>query len=324
MKCLIMERHPLTMLAIELVVGKYFPDWEIATASCLDEALGSLVAPDGQPVAVVLAGLNVPGGAALTLIRRMQASAPAGATAWIAMADEPDLDLIKRCMAAGATTVFSKTSGMEQLVHALQSASDASMRAPDMAALSGPLSGPMRGPMTELITEPMSGAMSGLVSRLTSGLTSGLTSEPPSEPARASLSEPMRQLFGEPRSEGLKTLPAVPAPPIRLTSRQRDVAKLVLAGYSNKKISYTLNLSYGTIKNYMFSLMRLLSVNSRLEMVLRIQEQGLFCHSHGEGNEIDAVDSMGCDCSAAPALANRRLPRAPMVQHLRGAMYVAP
>jgi two-component system nitrate/nitrite response regulator NarL len=56
---------------------------------------------------------------------------------------------------------------------------------------------------------------------------------------------------------------------LKLTSRQRDVLDLVVAGYSNKKIAGTLELSYGTVKNYMFDLMRLLNVNSRLELAAK-------------------------------------------------------
>lgn len=56
---------------------------------------------------------------------------------------------------------------------------------------------------------------------------------------------------------------------LKLTSRQRDVLDLVIAGYSNKKIAGTLELSYGTVKNYMFDLMRLLNVNSRLELAAK-------------------------------------------------------
>ncbi len=66
--------------------------------------------------------------------------------------------------------------------------------------------------------------------------------------------------------------PADPASSLKLTTRQRDIVDLVLAGYSNKKIAQALNLSYGTVKNYMFDLMRLLAVNSRLEMATKIRE----------------------------------------------------
>lgn len=60
--------------------------------------------------------------------------------------------------------------------------------------------------------------------------------------------------------------------PIRLTARQKDIAKLVMEGYSNKRIANVLNLSYGTVKNYMLDLMRLLGVRSRLELAIRCQE----------------------------------------------------
>lgn len=65
-----------------------------------------------------------------------------------------------------------------------------------------------------------------------------------------------------------------PREALRLTSRQKDVVDLVLAGYSNKQIAQKLNLSYGTVKNYTFDLMRMLSVNSRLSMVLELQRHG--------------------------------------------------
>ena len=58
------------------------------------------------------------------------------------------------------------------------------------------------------------------------------------------------------------------------TERQKDVIDLLLMGYSNKKIANTLNLSQGTIKNYIFDLMRYMSVESRLELVFKIRLNG--------------------------------------------------
>ena len=49
----------------------------------------------------------------------------------------------------------------------------------------------------------------------------------------------------------------------RLTDRQMDVLDLVLEGRSNKQIAEILNLSYGTVKNYMHDLMRFLNVQKR-------------------------------------------------------------
>lgn len=59
---------------------------------------------------------------------------------------------------------------------------------------------------------------------------------------------------------------------IRLTGRQKDIVQLVMEGYSNKRIASALNLSYGTVKNYMFDLMRILGVKSRLELAIKCQE----------------------------------------------------
>jgi DNA-binding NarL/FixJ family response regulator len=57
---------------------------------------------------------------------------------------------------------------------------------------------------------------------------------------------------------------------VRLTSRQKDLVKLVLRGYSNKKIANTLGLTSGTVKNYLFSIMRLYCVSSRGEMIAKL------------------------------------------------------
>lgn len=66
---------------------------------------------------------------------------------------------------------------------------------------------------------------------------------------------------------------------IKLTARQKDLLDLVLNGYSNKQIAQALDLSYGTIKNYMFDLMRIFSVNSRLEMAVKARESGYRPHA---------------------------------------------
>lgn len=79
------------------------------------------------------------------------------------------------------------------------------------------------------------------------------------------------EYFGADNQTSVKKLPDSE---IKLTPRQRDLIDLLLDGYSNKKIAYTLDLSYGTVKNYMFDLMRALSVNSRLEMAMKLQQSG--------------------------------------------------
>jgi len=65
-----------------------------------------------------------------------------------------------------------------------------------------------------------------------------------------------------------------PVEQLIFTERQKDVIDLLLMGYSNKKIASTLNLSQGTVKNYLFDLMRYMCVKSRLEIVFKIRSNG--------------------------------------------------
>ncbi len=60
----------------------------------------------------------------------------------------------------------------------------------------------------------------------------------------------------------------------QLSPRQFELAELVMAGYANKEIAHRLDLSYGTVKNYMADLMRLLKVRSRLELAAHLRQDG--------------------------------------------------
>ena len=67
-----------------------------------------------------------------------------------------------------------------------------------------------------------------------------------------------------------RRLPHVPpsgAPPVddRLTPRMEEVRKLVRQGLSNKQIARQLNLSEGTVKNYLTEIFRLLQVTNRTQ-----------------------------------------------------------
>jgi DNA-binding NarL/FixJ family response regulator len=67
-----------------------------------------------------------------------------------------------------------------------------------------------------------------------------------------------------------------PTRKINLTSRQRRVLELVLAGYSNKRIASELALTYGTVKNYLSDLMRIFTVNSRFELAMKYKQKSDF------------------------------------------------
>jgi DNA-binding CsgD family transcriptional regulator len=51
-----------------------------------------------------------------------------------------------------------------------------------------------------------------------------------------------------------------------LTSREEEIAKLILTGLSNKEICARLGISHGTVKNHVFGIFRKLGVQSRFEL----------------------------------------------------------
>jgi DNA-binding NarL/FixJ family response regulator len=62
---------------------------------------------------------------------------------------------------------------------------------------------------------------------------------------------------------------------IRLTPRQRDVLALLCEGLPNKLICRRLNISAGTVKAHISSILRELGVASRLQAVVRARESGV-------------------------------------------------
>jgi DNA-binding CsgD family transcriptional regulator len=58
-----------------------------------------------------------------------------------------------------------------------------------------------------------------------------------------------------------------------LTSREEEIAKLILTGLSNKEICARLGISHGTVKNHVFSIFRKLGVQSRFELTKFVSER---------------------------------------------------
>ena len=62
---------------------------------------------------------------------------------------------------------------------------------------------------------------------------------------------------------------------VHLTPRQRDVLALLCEGLPNKLICRRLNISSGTVKAHISSILRELGVASRLQAVVAARESGL-------------------------------------------------
>jgi DNA-binding NarL/FixJ family response regulator len=61
------------------------------------------------------------------------------------------------------------------------------------------------------------------------------------------------------------TVAAQPTADVRLTPRLEEVRVLLKQGMTNKRIAQTLNISEGTVKNYMTEIFRTLNVSNRTQ-----------------------------------------------------------
>lgn len=52
-------------------------------------------------------------------------------------------------------------------------------------------------------------------------------------------------------------------PPVTLTARQQEIAKLLFQGLSNKEIGRALNIAHGTVKVHLYDMYQRYGVNSR-------------------------------------------------------------
>ncbi len=59
------------------------------------------------------------------------------------------------------------------------------------------------------------------------------------------------------------------APGAKLTVRERDVLRLLAKGYANKEIARALNLTHGTVKQYVSAVFAKLGVRHRAEAIVR-------------------------------------------------------
>jgi DNA-binding NarL/FixJ family response regulator len=59
-----------------------------------------------------------------------------------------------------------------------------------------------------------------------------------------------------------------------ITERERDVLRLIAAGYSNREVATTLSIAEGTVKNHVSNILTKLDARDRTHAVLRAVERG--------------------------------------------------
>jgi DNA-binding NarL/FixJ family response regulator len=93
---------------------------------------------------------------------------------------------------------------------------------------------------------------------------------------RPGLSERAEQALADLRASG-PSAPASAAPSSdagEITTREREVLRLLVAGYSNKEIGRALFVAEGTVKNHVSNILYKLGVRDRTRAVLKALERG--------------------------------------------------
>ncbi len=62
--------------------------------------------------------------------------------------------------------------------------------------------------------------------------------------------------------------------PIHLTKRQREVLKLMIAGYTNPHIAETLSISLSTVKAHVSAIIREFGVKTRIDVTREAMKRG--------------------------------------------------
>ncbi|OPG13981.1 hypothetical protein B1L11_05680 [Microbispora sp. GKU 823] len=68
---------------------------------------------------------------------------------------------------------------------------------------------------------------------------------------------------------------ATPYPFPDLTDRERDILRLLAAGYTNTSIAERVHLSHKTVRNYVSVIFRKLQVTGRVDAVIKARQAGL-------------------------------------------------
>jgi DNA-binding NarL/FixJ family response regulator len=78
----------------------------------------------------------------------------------------------------------------------------------------------------------------------------------------------VRRLSQSPSASGAK-------PAVSLTPREREVAKLVIAGHTNRQIATMFSVSEETIKHHLTRMFHKVGASNRLELAMKASRSGL-------------------------------------------------
>jgi two-component system, NarL family, nitrate/nitrite response regulator NarL len=201
MHCLLIDDHPMMLMALKTAVEQALPCCTIANASCALQAKGHLH-QDSVPIDLILLDINLPDMDGRQLLKHIRETGRTSETPVIIFTSADSDDVAVECKELGASCVVDKKSDPEHLFFSIRSA----LAKKD---------------------------------RRSTRLVDDLSAE---------------------------------SPPT-LSRRQRELADLVIAGYSNKEIAKTIGISCSTVKNHLTKMMSSMNVGSRGKLAAKLQSK---------------------------------------------------
>lgn len=255
-RIVVIEPHPLLRMGLEAVLygaglGRPLP------AASLQEAFPALL--EGG-VALVIADAEYAAADNCAVLRALREAAP-GVPLMVTSHKMP-AGLARACFAAGARGFVEKAVAPDQMAWSVEVMLRGGQFLPEAltAQLAAQAAGVQEGGPLAQPAVPRAAPGGHAEARHATGTADAFA---PTKAAGASAAGAAAAIVvdGAATADGPGAAAAIDCS--RITGRQRDVARLLAAGLSNKEIARELNISLGTAKNYVAQILSILGAKSR-------------------------------------------------------------
>jgi len=234
MNVLLVDDHPLILLALKTVIESMGEDVHVVVADCAEGARNAMRRKSNFDL--VLLDLQLGDASGFDVLDEFRSAYP-GLPVVVMSASDQSSDVV-RSIDHGAMGFVPKRTSTEDLAQALR------------LVMAGGIYVPLLGP----------------------GLTFS-TSPPVTPPSGLSRAEKL-QRSQEAAAANPDAVPVTTLEDLPLTPRQSDVLALLLRGMPNKIIARELGVTPETVKDHVAAVLKVLGVNSRTQAVLAVGQMG--------------------------------------------------
>ena len=234
MNVLLVDDHPLILLALKTVIESMGEDVHVVVADCAEVARETIRRKNNFDL--VLLDLQLGDASGFDVLAEFRTMYPGLAVVVMSASDQAS-DVV-RSIDQGAMGFVPKRTSTEDLAQALR------------LVMAGGIYVPSLGPGMTFSTSPP-------------------TTPPPGMSRAEKLQRSQEAAAANPDAVPVTTLEGLP-----LTPRQADVLALLLRGMPNKIIARELGVTPETVKDHVAAVLKVLGVNSRTQAVLAVGQMG--------------------------------------------------